>query len=144
MLEQGGTPSTSSALKDLTLHLLYFLVTEEFEDGRSGSTLLVYFSGILGLSTDRQTFSRPSNYMPKLSALIYYARLVFLESLLPCTAHSYIGWHTRPRLRQLKKLNSARNDKICSGSQTLLGELLSLHSYRQVVGRSDRPSFRVT
>ncbi|TQN63687.1 hypothetical protein CSHISOI_11754, partial [Colletotrichum shisoi] len=41
-----------TALEDLTLRLLYFLMTEEFEDGQSKSTLLVYFGGVLSLTSD--------------------------------------------------------------------------------------------
>lgn len=39
-----------AALEDLMLRFGYFLVTENYEDGNSSSTLLVYFSGILGVS----------------------------------------------------------------------------------------------
>ncbi|KAK6221466.1 hypothetical protein QIS74_04759 [Colletotrichum tabaci] len=50
---QESTPASDhhirTALGDLILRLLYFLVTEEFENGQSKSTLLVYFSGVLGL-----------------------------------------------------------------------------------------------
>ena len=41
-----------AVLEDLMLRFGYFLVTEEYKDGNSSSTLLVYFSGILGISID--------------------------------------------------------------------------------------------
>lgn len=59
------------ALEDLKLRFRYFLVTEEYKDGRSALTLLVYFSGVLGILIDGLTFKRPSNYTLKLSGLIY-------------------------------------------------------------------------
>ena len=59
------------ALEDLMLRFGYFLVTKEYKDGRSSLTLLVYFSGVLGMLIDGLTFERPSNYTTKLSALIY-------------------------------------------------------------------------
>ncbi|TQN64268.1 hypothetical protein CSHISOI_11261 [Colletotrichum shisoi] len=75
---------------DLTLRLLYFLMTEEFEDGQSKSTLLVYFGGVLGLTSDRSGFRRPGNYTANLSAFIYCARLVVIKVLLPRTSHDYV------------------------------------------------------
>jgi hypothetical protein len=39
-----------SALGDLLFCFVKFLSTEEYEDGKPSSTLLIYFSGILGIS----------------------------------------------------------------------------------------------
>jgi hypothetical protein len=75
------------ALEDLMLRFGYFLVIEEYEDGRSSLTLLVYFSGVLGMLIDGLTFERPSNYTLKLSALIYCSRLLIIELTLPRFAH---------------------------------------------------------
>jgi hypothetical protein len=84
------------ALEDLMLQLGYFLVTEEHEDGRSSSTLLVYFSGDLRTSNDGLTFERPSNYTTKLSALIYCSRL----SKLSGNNRVFLAraWYKRPLL----------------------------------------------
>ncbi|KAF1963938.1 hypothetical protein BU23DRAFT_438212, partial [Bimuria novae-zelandiae CBS 107.79] len=67
---------------DLMLRFGYFLVTKEYEDSNSSSTLFVYFSGILGISINGSTFERPSNYTLKLSALIYYSQLLIIKSTL--------------------------------------------------------------
>lgn len=105
-----------AALEDLMLRFGYFLVTEEYEDGYSSSTLLVYFSGILGISIDSSTFERPSNYTSKLSALIYCSRLLIIKSTLPRFAHRYIGWPARPWYNQSEQLNGVRRAKMCLGS----------------------------
>ncbi|KAF4473733.1 ATP-dependent DNA helicase tlh1 [Colletotrichum fructicola Nara gc5] len=102
----------SSALEDLTLRLLYFLMTEEFEDGQSKSTLLVYFGGVLGLTSDGSGFRRPGNYTASLSAFIYCARLVVVEVLLPRTSHDYVSYPARPRSGQLDILNRVRRETI--------------------------------
>jgi len=107
------------------------------------STLLVYFSGILGVSTDGSTFKRPRNYTPKLSGLIYCIRLIVLESILPRFAHSFIGWEARPRHGQLDLLNHVRTRKMCLGSQAPMGAFISLRSYGRGLSRSDGPSFHV-
>lgn len=122
---------------------MYFLTTEEYEDGKPSSTLLVYFSAIMGISTDGSTFARPRRYTPKLSALIYCIRLIVLESTLPRFAHSFIGWEARPRYGQIDLLNRVRAQKMCLGSQAPMGELISLRSYGRSLSRSDGPSFRV-
>jgi hypothetical protein len=133
-----------AVLEDLMLRFGYFLVTEEYEDGNSASTLLVYFSGILGISIDGLTFERPSNYTSKLSALIYCSRLLIIESTLPRFAHQYIGWPARPRYNQSEQLNRVRRAKMCLGSQAPMDEFLSLRNYGRAISRSDGPAFRVT
>lgn len=35
---------------DLIIQLLHFLATEEYEDGRPSSTLVIYFASVLGIS----------------------------------------------------------------------------------------------
>ncbi|KAE9565912.1 hypothetical protein CGMCC3_g17908 [Colletotrichum fructicola] len=132
----------SSALEDLTLRLLYFLMTEEFEDGQSKSTLLVYFGGVLGLTSDGSGFRRPGNYTASLSAFIYCARLVVVEVLLPRTSHDYVSYPARPRSGQLDILNRVRRETMCLGSQAPLGEFLSLRAYGRVLSTADGPSFR--
>jgi hypothetical protein len=66
-----------------------------------------------------------------------------LESTLPRYAHDYIGLTARPRYGQLDLLNRVRRNKMCSGSQAPISELLSLRSYGRAISRSDGPSFRV-
>jgi hypothetical protein len=59
MTERENGTGLEAALEDLMLRFGYFLVTEEYEDGNSSSTLLVNFSGILGIAIDGSTFERP-------------------------------------------------------------------------------------
>jgi hypothetical protein len=66
-----------------------------------------------------------------------------LESTLPQYAHDYIGWTAWPRYGQLDLLNRVRRNKMCSGLQAPMSELLSLRSYGRAISRSDGPSFRV-
>jgi hypothetical protein len=125
-------PSIDDYLMDLVLRLAHFLTTKEYEDGRSSSTLLIYFSGVLGISADGATFKGPLNYTPKLLEIIHCIRLILLESVLPRFAHAHIGWKERPLRGQLDLLNSLRVEKMCLGSQVPMGELLSLHSYSSI------------
>ncbi|KAF6783210.1 hypothetical protein CSOJ01_15923, partial [Colletotrichum sojae] len=138
-----GNNPPENAVQDLILQLLYFLFTEEYEGGRSGSTLLVYFCGVLGISSDGTVFQRPKNYTKHLSALIYCARLIIMEVLLPRKSHPYAGYPARPRRGQLDRLNEVRREKMCLGSQAPLGELISLRAYGRALSMSDGPSFRV-
>ncbi|KAF4415207.1 hypothetical protein FACUT_13594 [Fusarium acutatum] len=45
-----GTIAPVDPAADLVLRLAYYMVTEDFEDGRSSSTMLVFFSAVRGLS----------------------------------------------------------------------------------------------
>lgn len=128
---------------DIVGKLSYSLCCEEFLDGKSSTTMLVYFCAVLGISNDGSTFDRPRNYTPKLSAMIHSARLVCLEAALPRHHHFHVGWNARPQIGQLEKLNRVRERFMCLGSQAPLGELLSLRSYGRAFSRTDGPSFRV-
>jgi hypothetical protein len=130
-------------LADSVGKLSAFLCTEEFLDSRSTSTIIVYFSGLIGFSSDGTTFERPRNYTSKLSALIYCIRLCLLEATLPRFAHPSIGWEARPAKGSLKRLNKIHPNFLCHGCQAPMGELLSLRSYGQAIAHSDGPSFRV-
>jgi hypothetical protein len=130
-------------MADILGQLSYFLCCEEFVDGRSSTTILVYFCAVLGIPNDGSTFDRPRNYTPKLLAMIHSARLICLEGALPWHSHSHVGWNARPRTGQLDKLKSVRERFMCLGSQAPLGELLSLRSYGRAFSRTDGPTFRV-
>lgn len=120
-----------------------FLCQEPYVDADASSTLLVYFSGILGFSASGLTFERPRNYIPKLSGLIYCMRLCMLEATLPRFKPLSNGWQARPRTGDLSHLNGVRERYMCFGCQAPIGELLSLRSYGRAFSRSDGPSFRV-
>ncbi len=94
----------------------------------------MYFSGVVGLGSDGSTFKKPAAYTPNLSALVYYCRLIFLETQLPRTSHEHIGLAARPRYNQLGKLQAAQRRTMCLGSQAPVGELLSLRSYGRAAG----------
>jgi hypothetical protein len=104
-------------LGDLTGALLKFLCTEEFVDGRSSSTILVFYSGILGFTSAGLAFERARNYTPKLSALIYCIRICLLEATLPRFTHTWINWEARPRNKGLDKLNKVRERYMCNSCQ---------------------------
>jgi hypothetical protein len=67
-------------ISELIFRFSIFFAVEEFTDGQTHSSLLVYYAGILGLSADGRTFRRAKDYTPKLSGLIYIQRLLFLEA----------------------------------------------------------------
>jgi hypothetical protein len=71
----------------LTLHMSVRFAAEGFIDGRPSSSLLVYFSGILGLSEDGRSWDDLSTGTQSyviLSALIHQQRLLFLKWVLLC------------------------------------------------------------
>ncbi|KAK3898244.1 hypothetical protein C8A05DRAFT_47376 [Staphylotrichum tortipilum] len=126
--EEEAAATSDQYYQDILLQLAKSLVTEPFRDG---------------MSTDGSTFERPSRYTPKLSALIYYARLILLETTLPRRSHDHIQIPTRPRQGQLERLNKVRAKAFCLGSQAPVGELLSLRNYGRKLARADGPAFHV-
>jgi hypothetical protein len=115
-----------SALGDLLFRFVKFLSTEEYKDGKPLSTLLIYFSGILGISQDGSTFEWAKNYTLKLSALIYCIQIIILEATLPGFAYGGLGWKARLCYGQINLLNEVRKRSLCLGSLALMNELLSL------------------
>jgi hypothetical protein len=134
--------ASPDALLESVAKLSSFLFTESF-NRRAESTAVVFFARILSISTDGGTFERPLNYTPKLSALVYCARLCLLESTLPRFAYVRNCWKPRPRTGLDILLNKVRDAHFCYGSATPVGEPLSLRAYARVVSRSDGPTFRV-
>ncbi|KAH7186996.1 hypothetical protein DER44DRAFT_816686 [Fusarium oxysporum] len=116
---------------DLVLRLAYYMVTEDFEDGRSSSTMFVFFSAIRGLSgTDGEEYLRPHRFTPILSRLIYCVRLIFIEATLPQFEHSYVNIACRPR-----------HDRMCDGTMSPMGEFFSLLDYGRALRRSEGPVY---
>jgi hypothetical protein len=146
-----GTVTTSSAaippptdiLLDSVAGLCAFICKEPFHDGKSATTIMVYFAGVLGARQDGVTFERPRNYTSKLSAIVHSARLCLLEATLPRFPHSNLNWGPRPSLGQDIILNQMREAFLCQGSSAPVSELLSLRAYGRVLARTDGSTFRV-
>ena len=85
-------PVVDNAPTDQLLELLFQLSvtfsTGQFIDGEPSSSMLVFFSGILGFSSGAENFLPAKSYTPYLSGLIYIQRLLFLEYALPFRAWS--------------------------------------------------------
>ncbi|KFZ16922.1 hypothetical protein V502_04827 [Pseudogymnoascus sp. VKM F-4520 (FW-2644)] len=75
---------------ELVFRLSVFCCTEVFTNGQPSSSLLVYYSGVLGCTADGSTFRRARDYTPQLSALIYIQRLLLLEWALPYRTYTLI------------------------------------------------------
>ncbi|KAH8749809.1 hypothetical protein BGZ57DRAFT_1019545 [Hyaloscypha finlandica] len=117
------------------------VLLELFVDGQPSSSLLVYFSGILGFSMDARSFLPAKRYTPCLSGLIYIQRLLFLEYALPYRAYHYLGIPRRSHLQQHQKLNFVRKRYMIAGSPTPLEEFQNLRDFGRKVARTDTPSF---
>lgn len=83
-------------LIELLLRLSLLLCTEPVTDGQPSSTLLVFFSSILGFSLSSRAFLPAKLYTPFLSGLLYIQRLLFLEMALPLREY--------PTLKLLQRL----------------------------------------
>ncbi|KAH7205327.1 hypothetical protein BKA60DRAFT_579418 [Fusarium oxysporum] len=73
----------SKEVLEFLFGLIMAFCTEEVMDGRPDSTLLVYYSGVLGFSADLTGFLLARSYISNLAVLIYIQRLLFLEYTLP-------------------------------------------------------------
>ncbi|PWI64591.1 hypothetical protein PCL_09521 [Purpureocillium lilacinum] len=128
---------------DILLRFCSGMVTEDFQDGKASSTLLVYFGAVCGLSLpEGAEFLRPGQYTTHLSGFIYCARLIMLESVLPRASHDYINIEARPpKGGHLEALQELRRSKMCDGTMSPLGELFGLLAFGTVLRQSDGPTF---
>jgi hypothetical protein len=141
---QANDRAAASALDEFLEFLFQLSValsTERFLDGQAGSTLLIYFSGILGFSADCRQFRLARQYCPYLSGLIYIQRLIYLEWALPLAPYSRIGINQRPRTQQLEHLNRVRGVYMVAGSPSALAELHSLRNFGHRAAQTEPPTF---
>ncbi|EGU75252.1 hypothetical protein FOXB_14237, partial [Fusarium oxysporum f. sp. conglutinans Fo5176] len=108
--------------------------------GQPGSALLVYFSGILGFSSDCRRFQLAREYCPNLSGLIWVQRLLFLEYALPLHSYLALGVQQRPQF-PMQRLNEVRQKYMVQGSLSPLAELHNLRSFGQKVAKTEPPPF---
>ena len=131
------------ALISSVLQLSIFFATERFTNGRPASSLLVYFSGILGFSSDGATYRRARDFTSFLSALIHQLRLLFLEWALPYRPYPSLNKPARPVNDHLTPLNRLRHQYTCLGCLAPLPEFISLLNYGRRIAPLDGPTFRV-
>jgi hypothetical protein len=140
-----GVSGDSAAYKfnhflELLFQLCITLSTEKFLGGQPSSTLLIYFSGILGFSADCQRFQLARQYCSKLSAMIYIQRILFLEQALPLRGYRFIGISQRPEAGQFECFDEVRTKYMVLGSQYPLAELISLRDFGRNVARTEPPA----
>jgi hypothetical protein len=114
--------------------------TETFITGQPGSTLLLYFSGILGFFKNYQQLLLARQYCPQLSGLIDIQRLLLLERALPLRPYHTIGIPQRPHTQQLERLNEIRAEHMVRGSQSQPAELVGLRNFGRTIARTEPPS----
>ncbi|KAI3571257.1 hypothetical protein IWW34DRAFT_824845 [Fusarium oxysporum f. sp. albedinis] len=112
---RGSTKVVFDEFLEILFQLCVTLCTETFVDGQPSSTLLVYFSGVLGFSADCHKFQLARQYCPKLSAIIYMQRILLLELALPMREYTTIGIPQRPRAAQFESLNRIRAKYMLAG-----------------------------
>jgi hypothetical protein len=93
---------------ELLFGLIMLFCTEDIVDGRPASTLLVYFSGILGFSADCKGYLPAKSYTSYLAGLVYIQRLLFLEYAIPTREYPLLGISPRPRVGQVARLQKVR------------------------------------
>ncbi|KAL5318142.1 hypothetical protein ACEPPN_013200 [Leptodophora sp. 'Broadleaf-Isolate-01'] len=123
---RGVLNSPAGQLLELLFQLSMASSMAQFIDAQPSSSLLVYFSGVLGFSPDAQDFLPAKKYTPCLSGLIYVQRLLFLEYALPLRAYPYLGIPRRSRLQQYEGFDGVRLRYMVTGSQSPLEEFQSL------------------
>ena len=103
----------------------YPCASEQFKDGQSRSSPLVYSSGVLRLSDDGLTYWRAKHLTTPLSSLSYVLCLLFLEHAPPYRKYTYLGIHRQPCHKQIEQLNAIYHRFMLNSCLTRLGKLQS-------------------
>jgi hypothetical protein len=140
MMRDESNLATFIEFLELLYQLCLTISTERFNEGRPSSTLLVFFSGILGFSQDYKHFLLARQFCPYLSGLIYIQRLILMERALPLREYRAIGIPRRPYVNQLDQLNSIRERYMIAGTQHPLAEITSLRDFGRNIARIEPPS----
>ncbi|EXL65481.1 hypothetical protein FOPG_18291 [Fusarium oxysporum f. sp. conglutinans race 2 54008] len=141
--EADAARGSPEELVELLFGLTLAIATQPVINGQPQTTVLIYFSGILGFSSSPGggAFLPARPYTSNLSGLVYILRLVLLEYALPLRAYPTLALQRRPRMGQLKRLQPVRRQYMVMESQSPMEELLSLRNYGQVISRSDTPAY---
>lgn len=126
---------------ELLFKLSVTICKQEVRGGQPGSTVLLYFSGIFGFSSDCQQFKLARDFCPSLSGLIYVQRLLFLESALPLSMYSSLDIPRRPDDGQLEMIQRFCSKYIVAGSASSLAEMFNLRSFGYSAAKTEGPSF---
>jgi hypothetical protein len=126
---------------ELLFGLLVTFCMEEITDGRPASTLLVYFSGVLGFLPDCTGFLPARSYTSHLAGLLYIQRLLFLEHALPARPYPHLGLPQRPRTDQLSRLQAVRRAYMVAGAPSPFEEIFCLMAYGRAMAATDTPPF---
>ncbi|KAJ0133225.1 hypothetical protein HZ326_23692, partial [Fusarium oxysporum f. sp. albedinis] len=137
----GKFPPWIEEVLEFLFGLIMAFCTEEVRDGRPDSTLLVYYSGVLGFSADLTGFLPARSYTSNLAALIYIQRLLFLEYALPTQGYPRLGIARRPRTGQIAHLQNVRQEYLVLGSQSPFEELFYLLAFGRAIAGSETPAF---
>ncbi|EWZ78605.1 hypothetical protein FOWG_17175 [Fusarium oxysporum f. sp. lycopersici MN25] len=140
MMRDESNKATFMEFLELLYQLCLTISTERFTEGRPSSTLLVFFSGILGFSQDCKHFLLARQFCPYLSGLIYIQRLILMERALPLREYRTIGIPQRSYVNQLDQLNSIREKYMIAGTQYPLAEMTSLRDFGRNIARTEPPS----
>ena len=139
-------PSSSQLrrqMSELIFQLSVSWCCDEFLDGQPLSSTLMYFSGIVGFTPNGQGFQQPRQYTPTISALIHLQMLLLLEYALPSRPYRNLGWPARPAQNHLARLEAVRQQYMCMGCLTPLGELRDLLTCGRGMLHIDGPAFFV-
>lgn len=121
-------------------HLSTTICTETLLNGQPSSTLLIYFSGILGFTSNGNNFCQARAYTPLLSTLIYIQRILLLKWALPFRAYTYIYLPKRSASGQQDAIQEVRRTSLTFGCDGPFHELLSLRNFGKAWARDEPPS----
>ncbi|KAH7111678.1 hypothetical protein B0J13DRAFT_659885, partial [Dactylonectria estremocensis] len=130
-------------LSEAIFQLSMMFWTHRDPAGDMSSSVLIHYTAVMGIQRDSLAYYSAYNSTPKLAALMWVGRLLFLEYALPVYTYDTLAfpWPCRTSyLSQPDRLDSIRRKYLLRGGYTPFGEMIELKAFaKSIVKREGIP-----
>lgn len=114
------------------------LITQQFSQGESPQSPLLYFTAILGIDHKNGGFRRAGNYTTMIAGLLWMSRLLVLEYALLKRNYTMLRWPNREayqdhfwRMEELRRLH------LVKGCMSLASHMMGLLAYGKQAAKAE-------
>ncbi|KAH8656365.1 hypothetical protein BGZ61DRAFT_486596 [Ilyonectria robusta] len=123
-------------LSEAIFQLSMMFWTHRDPAGDMSSSVLIHYTAVMGIQRDSLVYNSAYNSTPKLAALMWIGRLLFLEYALPVYTYDTLAfpWPCRTSYpSQPDRLDSIRRKYLLRGCYTPFGEMIELKAFTKSI-----------
>jgi len=127
------------ALVEKLFRFLISLLCQQFPQEEQPKSPLCYFTGVLGIHRERRGFRPASNYTKEMAAIVWVARLLFLEYALPKYPYEHLGFPDRKHYPKWGwRMEDIRREHMLDGSDSPFNAVVRLLKVGRKMGEQER------